>query len=456
MTDLSDVPQGGRGPRWVAPVALAMIVGLFGGMVSIGSFQLREELRERVVQRYAEIWASISKFQVVKGLEDDFLSGLRFEDTIAYALMEAQDVEGSLGVQIFDDEGIYLAGVPFGVDDDPLDAEKIARFKSGAPWGNWLPSGQGTARLELFVPIRSEAVGELLVLARYLMEGAQIESEFVAIDSRLAKQATLAFLGGTALVSAIFLWSFRKLRKARLEVEERAARLAAANAELAMVAKTSAIGAVASHLIHGLRNPLAGIREHIASDGEGLDSEDWDDAKQAARRMQSMINEVVDVLRNERIDDAETLDGEYLKSYLISKYRRGAERKRLDFGFRLRGDANLSARRANIAKLIVSNLVENAIDATSVGGEVEVRIEEVGSAIDITVLDTGKGFSERARESLFQTKEQSTEGGAGIGLAISKQLSRHIGAELELLRTGSSGTEMRLRVPIEEGSGSAD
>lgn len=257
-------------------------------------------------------------------------------------------------------------------------------------------------------------------------------------------------------MSAIFLWSFRKLRKARLEVEERAARLAAANAELAMVAKTSAIGAVASHLIHGLRNPLAGIREHIASDGEGLDSEDWDDAKQAARRMQSMINEVVDVLRNERIDDAETLDGEYLKSYLISKYRRGAERKRLDFGFRLRGDANLSARRANIAKLIVSNLVENAIDATSVGGEVEVRIEEVGSAIDITVLDTGKGFSERARESLFQTKEQSTEGGAGIGLAISKQLSRHIGAELELLRTGSSGTEMRLRVPIEEGAGSAD
>lgn len=439
----------GLGSNWIAPLALAMIVALFGVMVAVASAQLRRDLRERVIQRYADIWESISQFQVIKGLEDDLLSGLRFEDAVVYSLMEAQDVEGALGVQVFSPDGGYLAGVPFGLDEGSLDAAQLEQFEAGEPWGRWVgPTSDSGSEVQLFVPIRSQLDEEVLALARFQMEGSLVSEEFAAIDSKLAKQASVAFFGGTILVSAVFLWSFRKLRLARREVEARASRLAAANAELAMVAKTSAVGAVASHLIHGLRNPLAGIREHIASDGQGLASEDWDDAKQAARRMQTMINEVVDVLRNESIDDRETLSGVELRDYLQSKYDKRAREKGMDFGFRVRGEALLSARRANIAKLIVSNLVENAFDATHVGGEVEVRIEEVSDAVEITVLDTGPGFSERAKEGLFQASEQSSGSGAGIGLAISKQLARHIGAELELLRSGPSGSAMRLLAPL--------
>ena len=435
--------------QWIAPLSLAMIVALFGGMVGIASIQLRQDLRDRVIQRYAEIWESVARFQVVKGLEDDLLSGLRFEDTIAYSLMEAQDVDGSLGVQVFGADGTYLAGVPYDLEETALASDRLRRFELGEPWGSWIPSDGGdTSKVELFIPVRSEADDETLALARFLKEGSLVAAEFAAIDSKLAKQASVAFFGGTALVSAVFLWSFRRLRIAKREVELRANRLAAANAELAMVAKTSAVGAVASHLIHGLRNPLAGIRQHIATDGQGLDSEDWDDAKQAARRMQSMINEVVDVLRNESIDDREILDGEELRDYFEAKFRDRAREKGLDFGFRLRGESRLSARKANIVKLIVSNLVDNAMDATPVGGEVEVRIESAENSVDFTVLDTGPGFSEQAMHSLFQASERSSGSGAGIGLAISKQLARHIGSDLELIRSSSSGSVMLLKTPF--------
>ena len=44
----------------VAPLALTMIVLVFGGVVGIASFQLRKDLRERVVQRYADIWGPVS------------------------------------------------------------------------------------------------------------------------------------------------------------------------------------------------------------------------------------------------------------------------------------------------------------------------------------------------------------------------------------------------------------
>ena len=100
----------------VAPLALTMIVLVFGGVVGIASFQLRKDLRERVVQRYADIWGPISKFQLERGMNDELLGGLELEDTIVYSLMEAQEIDGALGVQVFDWQGRYLAGVPAGIE----------------------------------------------------------------------------------------------------------------------------------------------------------------------------------------------------------------------------------------------------------------------------------------------------------------------------------------------------
>ncbi|MBT5168267.1 MAG: HAMP domain-containing histidine kinase [Opitutales bacterium] len=450
MTNRQTVNSQSKGPSMVAPLALMMIVFVFGGIVGIASFQLRKDLRERVLQRYADIWGPISRFQVARGMDDELLSTLNLEDTIVYSLMEGQDIDGALGVQVFDSQGRYLAGVPAGIDEADLDLQESGQLRSHEPWGR-LTEGNSSDRqqseLELFVPIFSDAGEDFGVVVRYLMEGDLALEEFGAIDEKLIKQASSAFLGGTLLVSGVFLWSFWKLRQARKEVELRVRRLASANAELAMVAKTSAIGAVASHLIHGLRNPLAGIREHVASEGKGLESDDWHDARLATKRMQSMINEVVDVLRNEEVDELETLTGREIGAYLERKYSERAAGNGLDFGLSIRGEVGLSARDGNIAKLIVSNLIENALDATLDGGEIEVRIEAAEESFDFTVLDTGSGFSENARKNLFNPVTTAKTSGAGIGLAISQQLARHIGADLELVRSSSSGTVLLLSVP---------
>ena len=225
--------------------------------------------------------------------------------------------------------------------------------------------------------------------------------------------------------------------------------MAQANAELALVAKTSAVGAVASHLIHGLKNPLAGVSEHLSTAGTSrAGDEDWEYARQAANRMQSMINEVVDVLRNEELDHLDTLSGVEIKKYLNNKYLSLLKGKQIDLGIRAIGDLVMSARDANIAKLIVSNLLDNAIDAVSPGGEIEVRIEAADGQAVFSVIDTGPGFSITARENLFAPIQSAKTNGAGIGLAISQQLARHLGAVLELVRTSSSGSEVRLSMPL--------
>jgi len=451
MTDQHGNLPHFRGSAGVQFAALGMIVVIFGGIIGFSSLQLRKDLRGKVVQRYADIWGPVSKFQVEQGVSDDLSGILDFDDAIIFSLMSAQEVDGALGIQVFDMAGQYLAGVPAEIEEFELSLDSVERMQTASPWAVYLPEGSyvesGSSpqpEIELNIPILGRDGLRIEYLARYLMDGYDVRDELRIIDANLTKQASLAFFSGILLVSVVFIWSFWGLRNANKEVAERAARLAKANAELAMVAKTSAIGAVASHLIHGLNNPLAGIREHFRSNGEDLEQDDWADARKATSRMQAMINEVVDVLKNEYFDEMETLSGEGIAQYLRNKFELKAKEKELDFGVRSEARILLSARDANIAKLILSNLLDNAIEAVSERGEVETRIVSLNEEVVFTIIDTGPGFSEIAKSNLFSPIQSSKTAGAGIGLAISQQLARHLGATLELTRSSSSGSEIQL------------
>ena len=79
-----------------------------------------------------------------------------------------------------------------------------------------------------------------------------------------------------------------------------------------------------------------------------------------------------------------------------------------------------------------------------------MRIEAADGKAVFSVIDTGPGFSIDARKNLFAPIQSAKSSGAGIGLAISQQLARHLGAVLELVRTSSSGSEIRLSMPLSQ------
>jgi two-component system CitB family sensor kinase len=110
---------------------------------------------------------------------------------------------------------------------------------------------------------------------------------------------------------------------------------------------------------------------------------------------------------------------------------------------------------------VLGNLVDNAIDAThSASGdvkEVEVELLQEESTLFITVADSGGGVSPDFVDDLFvegtTTKPDSgIPGGRGIGLALSRQLSRGLGGELRLSSAGNPdvrlcGAEFIARLP---------
>jgi two-component system, CitB family, sensor kinase len=102
---------------------------------------------------------------------------------------------------------------------------------------------------------------------------------------------------------------------------------------------------------------------------------------------------------------------------------------------------------------VVGNLLDNAVDAARLGSndikEVEIELLQEGSTLHVVVLDSGDGVAPEFVGDLF-TEGRTTKpdsgipGGRGIGLALSRQISRSLGGDLWLFSPGDTDGEPRL------------
>lgn len=97
---------------------------------------------------------------------------------------------------------------------------------------------------------------------------------------------------------------------------------------------------------------------------------------------------------------------------------------------------------------VVSNLVVNAIGATPDGGTVTVMVRPDGGQLMIEVHDTGVGIPPDDRERVFDRFHKgSGSSGTGLGLTISRDLVEAHGGVIEVARTSSQGTVVRVLLP---------
>ncbi len=103
---------------------------------------------------------------------------------------------------------------------------------------------------------------------------------------------------------------------------------------------------------------------------------------------------------------------------------------------------------------ILVNLLRNArqaidgVEARGGHGLITAEARRDAAACFVTLTDDGPGLPTRARANLFQPFAGSARrGGAGLGLAISRELAQGHGGELTLVSTGPEGTTFEIRLP---------
>lgn len=101
----------------------------------------------------------------------------------------------------------------------------------------------------------------------------------------------------------------------------------------------------------------------------------------------------------------------------------------------------------------LNQLVENAIQATSGGGFVTLKLTATANEAEIQVLDTGCGIAKEALPSLFDRFQSIGDinerkmGGVGQGLFIAKSLIEQQGGTIGVESVLGQGTQMTVRLP---------
>jgi signal transduction histidine kinase len=301
------------------------------------------------------------------------------------------------------------------------------------------------------VPLHTTGDERVLGIAQFLIEGHTIRAELQRLDRQLGYQAAAVFVAASLILTVSLGWAFGRLRRTHALLADQARHLERANDELGRAARTAAVGAITAHLIHGLRSPLTGLQHFVTSLGNGdgeARSAEWETAVLTTRRMQSLITEVVNVLREEESESAYELSVDEVLELVRQRVDPLASAQGVKVELMGGLNVRLLNRTANLLKLILVNLVDNAIHATPAGRRVRVEVEGGVESLQFRVQDEGTGFPEGARGNVFAPRRSGREGGAGIGLAISKQLADFLGATLELQKSTSEGCVFGLSLAI--------
>jgi signal transduction histidine kinase len=193
---------------------------------------------------------------------------------------------------------------------------------------------------------------------------------------------------------------------------------------------------------HELRTPLAIMNSRISGpDQPSLKK----DLERDIRRLRTIVEQLLVYARfgghsNSacgKVDLNETVEfivDDY--ALLAVKSSKNLEYEATSAGSYIHGD-----RRA--LESVIGNLLNNALRAEPIGGTVVVRV----GGTEVEVIDHGEGISEEDKSWVFEPFWRKSESGAGLGLAIAKELVEAMGGGIRVEDTLGGGATFKVSLP---------
>ena len=148
--------------------------------------------------------------------------------------------------------------------------------------------------LEITLPLHVAEEEELQGIAQLVFDGHDTLDDIGQLEKQITTQSLFVFAAGAGLIALVLGLSFRSLNQSHDRLIKRTVALNEANQALALSSKTTAIGGITSHLMHGLRNPLAALKTQLSdSTGSSLNQE----GLEAVSRMEDLVDDVLRTLR---------------------------------------------------------------------------------------------------------------------------------------------------------------
>jgi signal transduction histidine kinase len=207
---------------------------------------------------------------------------------------------------------------------------------------------------------------------------------------------------------------------------------------------------------HELRTPLARLLALI--EGASLPGSDPAEALQRMRAEVELMDELIDdVLFLSELETGREVvslgstEAAPLLREIVSELDERSERAGVELKVEIEDESLELPLRARMLRIVVQNLVENALRHAGEGATSVLGLRRENGARVLSVRDNGIGVAEedlpRLFERFYRADQARASRGSGLGLAIVKHVVEAAGGTVEALGAPAEGLEIRLAFP---------
>jgi len=217
--------------------------------------------------------------------------------------------------------------------------------------------------------------------------------------------------------------------------------------------KLAAVGEMAAHLAHEIRNPLGSIsgsaqvlmaEPNISPEQERLLAI----ITRESKRLSDALNQFLFQAR-----PAPRLPGPVdigpVVQEAVTLLRNGPEvgsGKTVEFD--AEGGPHLCLADPDQIAQVFWNLARNGLEAMPEGGVLSVRVRRTEDEVILSVRDQGRGIHPRDQRRVFEPFQSRSPMGTGLGLAIVYRIVREHRGDITVRSVPSQGTEVEVRLPL--------
>lgn len=212
------------------------------------------------------------------------------------------------------------------------------------------------------------------------------------------------------------------------------------------------LGEIASHTAHDMRGALRNIRQ-IVKVANSLPDSHKNIIEKSVDRLskisESILADSKTINQQEIESKVETDVAEIVRSVVM--FKQAQYGSTINLIEKINVKSIFSILNPDQLERSISNLIDNAIEASTVGANVEIILVKIGSTLELSIRDFGKGISSEDLQKIGTKGFSSGKtNGNGLGVFYTKRFAEDLGGQIEFASELGKGTCTKLVLPALE------
>ena len=218
----------------------------------------------------------------------------------------------------------------------------------------------------------------------------------------------------------------------------------------------AATGQMAARIAHEINNPLAGLKNSFALIKDAVpdnhpDKKFSDYIEKEIERIANIVSQMFVLYKPPKAPSSDIYLVDTIKD-IILMLEADCKPRDITIDFRAPDKSLKTSAPEGSFQQVLYNVIVNAIEASPENGVVRISASVDKRQLKLVVSDQGNGIpaeiGERIFEPFFTTKGDTSDGGLGLGLSVSRSLAQAMNGSIEYKSDPGKGTEFRIMWPL--------